>query len=626
MRPKIAIILAAGKGERLDRSDTPKPLVTVGHKPLILWNLEHLQDAGIEHIAIVVGHGAAQIRRELTAHPSLRIEPMFVDVGEGPGGMLQSVRAAMAALEEKRITGPTVITMADLFFEKNPYDALAAHPDDPDRAAVIVGTTPEHAHASGAHGFVEIEDGIATKIGRHLAPAHGGDTGIYFFPDASRARIMGTDATFDELLASLAASRELRAIPYPDAWFDVNTPETCIRAELFARKKYFRLTTQAVSRPLSVLERTTAFTKRKTAVTNIYIQQGLLDRLDSVAVIPEESARSPHFLLTDRNLAETIGARVHAKLSAAGYDVHLVPMDAGEHAKTLANYGRLAEYILGEGIDERSIIFSIGGGVIANVAGFLAATLYRGIGLIHVPTTLMGQVDVAVGIKQAVNGEQGKNLIGAYYEPLAVLIDPSVLATLPDRLIRDGLAESLKHALVQDAPFEKFFRDYRGSIRDLDFLEDVITRNAELKIQLMEKDYKEDREAMVLQYGHEAGHAIEYLSGYEFYHGESIVFGMRVSAELGVILGVCDRSVLEEHVTLFKQYGFETEIPQRIAPNAIMDMLRFTKKARSGDVRLALPASIGALWHVGDEYAIPCSPEYVEKAIRQSYLPLDATR
>lgn len=617
MERKIAIILAAGKGERLDISDKPKALVPVGHKPLILWNVEHLQDAGFDHIVIVVGHKGAAIRRELTGHPSLRHEPIFVDVGEAAGDMLQSVQAAMEELDRRGIRGTTVVTMSDLLLEKNPYLDLFTPPDSDTRARMVVGTAPEYVHASGAHGMVEIQDGLATAIGRHISPAHGGDVGVYIFPEAMHSRLMDSGATFGSLLSSLSSDRQLRAVPYVHVWFDVNTPETCIRAELFARKTYFRTTQQAIQKPLVTLERDTAFTKKKTTVTQVYIKQGLLDQLDSVAVIPEENARSPHFLIVDRNLTETIGAKVQQKFQQAGYDVHLIPMDAGEHAKTLENYGRLAEQILGEGIDERSIIFSIGGGVIANVAGFLAATLYRGIGLIHIPTTLMGQVDVAIGIKQAVNGEKGKNLIGAYYEPIAVLIDPSVLQTLPLRLIRDGLAESLKHALVQDAEFVKFFQDYRGDIRDLNFLETVIMWTAKLKIALMEKDYKEDREAMVLQYGHEVGHAVEYLSGYTKYHGESIIYGMRVSAELAALLKLCGSDVPQIHLDLFRQYGFETEIPESITTEAIMDVLRFTKKARHGDLRLALPSKIGALWTADGEYAIPCPPEMVQRAIER---------
>jgi 3-dehydroquinate synthase len=271
--------------------------------------------------------------------------------------------------------------------------------------------------------------------------------------------------------------------------------------------------------------------------------------------------------------------------------------------------------VLEKGIDERSVLVSLGGGAVCNVCGFIASTLYRGVGLIHVPTTLMAQCDASISHKQALNGRRGKNLVGAYYAPIRIVVDVNFLATLEDWLIPDGLAEVLKHALGQDKAYLDELFAYDGDIRAPEFLERVIKRNIELKCELMAVDPKEHAAGMVLQYGHNVGHAVEYLSGYELSHGEAIAIGMMVSARTARLLGGCDDEMVELHRKLIAKYQLPTMIPATMRMSDILDALRYDKKYLSEGVRMALLSGPGELWQVKGDYAIPVSEDVLTAAI-----------
>ncbi|MFU8802497.1 MAG: 3-dehydroquinate synthase, partial [Bradymonadaceae bacterium] len=301
------------------------------------------------------------------------------------------------------------------------------------------------------------------------------------------------------------------------------------------------------------------------------------------------------------------------------YDVRRIVMAEGEEAKTLSNYVHLVEHVLAEGIDERSVLVSLGGGAVCNVCGFIASTLYRGIGLVHIPTTLMAQCDAAISHKQGVNGKLGKNLVGSYYAPSTIAVDVEVLSTLEDWLIPDGLSEVIKHALGQDPEYLQFLLDFDGSMFDLDFLEHVVRKNIELKCALMATDAKEHREGMVLQYGHTIGHPIEYLSGYELNHGQSVAIGMMVSARIARLLGGCDDEMVELHRGILEKFDLPTSIPSYIQPADILAAMRYDKRYLTEGTRMALVDAPGHLWKIDDDYAIPVSEAVTKEAILASY-------
>jgi 3-dehydroquinate synthase len=276
------------------------------------------------------------------------------------------------------------------------------------------------------------------------------------------------------------------------------------------------------------------------------------------------------------------------------------------------------EEVLAQGIDERSILISLGGGVVCNVSGFAAATLYRGIGLVHVPTTLMAQCDAAISHKQALNGARGKNLVGAYYAPQRILVDVDFLQTLTDRQLRDGLAEALKHALAQDPAYLAWFLAQGRALRDPRFLEHVVRRNIELKCELMAGDPKERAAGLALQYAHNVAHAVEYLSGYGLMHGESVAIGMMVAARVSRILGACDEALVETHDRVLERYDLPRRVPASMRAADVIAAMRYDKKTLAEGVRMPLLAGVGALWRVDGDYAIPVPEPVLAEALAAS--------
>ncbi|KKR03515.1 MAG: hypothetical protein UT31_C0018G0006 [Parcubacteria group bacterium GW2011_GWF2_39_13b] len=617
MKIKTAVILAAGQGKRMDRFKTIKPLVKIAGKPLIVWGIEKLAEAGITRIHIVVKKGDKKIEKVLFDYSISGVEFSYIEQKDNGRGMLDS----FLSLREK-IKEPFFVAPCDSIFEKNPYKMFSDKMED---FTMLVSLNEKQNKISGAQSKAMLgQNSRVLSVGRELRKFNGLDTGICRFSSVGFRLFLKAASNVKEIEAAwnkLAKNNKIRAFVLDEgAWFDVNDPITLIRGELFLKgllsknKNYF-----AGKKTSKRIKGFINFYNKKNIRTEIIIKSGLIKNLEKYEIIPQEFISSPHYLITDENVNKIYGQKVINAIKKQGFNIRKIVVESGERAKDINNYIKLADEVLGTGIEEKSIIISLGGGVINNLAGFLAATLYRGVGLIHVPTTLMAQSDAAIGIKQGVNGEKGKNLIGSYYEPLKIFVDPEVLLSMDEYYIKDGLGECLKHALAQNYKYYKFFRNYRGSIRNLNFLEKVISANIKLKIKLMQKDFKEEKEAIVLQYGHEVGHAVEFLSGFEFGHGEAVAIGMRVSAEIANELGLANNSIVKEHIDLLKQYKLPYKIPRYIKGEDIYDALRYNKKMRDGDIRFALVNKIGSLWHYKSNYAIPCREEIIKKAIKRSY-------
>ena len=367
-------------------------------------------------------------------------------------------------------------------------------------------------------------------------------------------------------------------------------------------------------------------------MTEVALVRGAVADPGRAGIVPPECVGSPVYVFTDQTVHRLSGEVFVQRLAALGHDVHPMIMADGEGSKTLSHYAYLAERVLARGIDERSVLISLGGGAVCNVCGLLAATLYRGVTLVHVPTTLMAQADAAISHKQGINAARGKNLVGAYHAPRRVVVDIDVLATLDDRLVTDGLAEVLKHALAQDEAYLDELLLYDGSPRAPRFLERVVRRNIELKCALMARDPQERVEGMVLQYGHAIGHAVEVLSDFRLYHGESVAIGMMASAWVAHELGVADPRVVETHRLLLERYGLPTCLPDDQRVDEVIAHMRQDKRclartSRRGDEhRLALVASPGELWVAGGESAVPVSPEVLARGLARCRRPPPAPR
>ena len=329
--------------------------------------------------------------------------------------------------------------------------------------------------------------------------------------------------------------------------------------------------------------------------SKVIIQMDSLRHLDSLGVFEHVRKDSKHLLVTDKNVEKLYLRRVLKCIEQSGRSIRTLIVPSNEGSKSFHWYSQLVEKALDNGFDKYSVIFSLGGGVVNNLAGFLASTLYRGIGLIHFPTTLLAQVDAAIDFKQAINFDHGKNLIGSYYPASKIIVDPSVLKTLDIRLIRDGLAESIKHALCQDTSFLSFIYANREHITDLDFLSEIISRSIKLKIEVMSGNLESDYDETLKQYGHAIGHAVEHLSEGEIFHGEAISIGMCVSSEVALLLDLCDIETVDLHYDIFNRIGLPTSVPQALSLSDIWEKIRYDKHFLNGKAYMGLLRTSGVM-------------------------------
>ena len=277
-------------------------------------------------------------------------------------------------------------------------------------------------------------------------------------------------------------------------------------------------------------------------------------------------------------------------------DHHVIFFPGGEVNKRLAALEALAEQMVARGADRASAIIAVGGGIVNDVGGFLAAVFMRGIPVIQVPTTLLAQVDASVGGKTGVNLCSGKNLIGSFHQPLAVLIDPLVLASLPDREYRAGLFEIIKCGIIADAGLFASLRDLKDGVlaRDGAILERVISESVRIKAEVVSADEKEGGLRRILNFGHTFGHALEAETGYErFLHGEAVGWGMKAAAELSRLEGILPAGGAREIGACIDSYG---SIPplEGIDPGRIAARLRSDKKTVHGRTHFVLAERIGA--------------------------------
>jgi 3-dehydroquinate synthase len=267
----------------------------------------------------------------------------------------------------------------------------------------------------------------------------------------------------------------------------------------------------------------------------------------------------------------------------------------GEHHKTLANVARLIDVLVANRFGRDCTVLALGGGVVGDMAGFAAATYQRGVAYVQVPTTLLAQVDSSVGGKTGVNHPGGKNLIGAFHQPNAVLADVRTLATLPQRELRAGLAEVIKYGLICDAPFFDWLEAHIGELlaRDVEALTHVIRRSCEIKAQIVGRDEFEHGERAVLNLGHTFAHAIEAATGYSrWLHGEAVGVGLFVAATMSRESGLMSAADVERIKRLLLRADLPTDAREVTVAAALANM-RMDKKVQAGRIRLVVPRAIG---------------------------------
>jgi len=327
----------------------------------------------------------------------------------------------------------------------------------------------------------------------------------------------------------------------------------------------------------------------------IWIGQGLLGCLGEVARGCFPGGRA--LVVTDRNVASLHGERALRSLRRAGLSAGLIAVPAGERSKSLARLARIYDRLAALRFDRGCGVVALGGGVVGDLAGFAAATYLRGLPCIQAPTSLLAQVDSAVGGKTGIDHRAGKNLIGAFHQPSAVVSDLATLKSLPAREMRAGLAEVVKHAAIADPRLFAFLERRAADIlrRKAPALEPVVVANCRIKARVVEKDERESGPRQVLNFGHTLGHAIEALWGYsnKMRHGEAVAIGMAAAARLSWEAGLCGRGDADRLVRLLERFGLPTSIRRPPDLAILRRAVASDKKTRRGQPHFVLLERVG---------------------------------
>ena len=319
---------------------------------------------------------------------------------------------------------------------------------------------------------------------------------------------------------------------------------------------------------------------------DIYIERGVMERVGEYASQLSRAKRVT--IVTDSNVAPLYQWRVINSLSAAGFEVNTHIFRAGEESKHLGTIAEIYKSLADFGMTRKDLIVALGGGVCGDMAGCAAATYLRGIDFMQIPTSLLAQVDSSVGGKTGVDLPQGKNLVGAFHQPVAVLIDPDTLMTLPDRFIIDGLGEIIKYGCIKDAAFFEFLENENA----LQHLDEVIETCVTIKRDVVSRDEREAGERMLLNFGHTLGHAIEKLYGFkDITHGMAVAVGMVMMARAGEERGITAAGTADRVESLCRKYCLPTS--EELSFASLAGAAKADKKTAGDSISLVLLRSIG---------------------------------
>jgi 3-dehydroquinate synthase len=296
-------------------------------------------------------------------------------------------------------------------------------------------------------------------------------------------------------------------------------------------------------------------------------------------------------IISDSNVAPLFGDRVKQRLMSSGFQPVLITVPAGETSKTLEQAGAICDQMIGAGLDRQSFVIGLGGGMVGDISGFVAAIYERGVPHVQIPTTLLGMVDSSIGGKTGVNTRDGKNLIGAVHHPSLVIDDVDLLKTLPRRQLNQGFAEIIKHAIIADAEMFTALRPV-----DLSTLAPLIRRNIEIKSRVVAKDELDQTgERALLNFGHTVGHAIERAGDYrEFLHGEAVSLGIVAACAISIKKAGLPKDQRDAIVDLLSAFELPTRLPANFPRAKIFDALPFDKKFERGKVSFVMTPAIGS--------------------------------
>jgi len=339
-------------------------------------------------------------------------------------------------------------------------------------------------------------------------------------------------------------------------------------------------------------------------------------RRDFARLIANAAPAHHYALVSDVEVAPHYGEPLVLALAAhAPVSLHVIP--SGEAHKTRDTWARVTDGLLDAGCGRDTTVVALGGGVVGDLAGFVAATFMRGVPVVQCPTTLLAMIDASVGGKTGVDTEAGKNLVGAFHPPAAVLADVETIATLPLPQRRSGLAEAIKHGVLTDAEY------FSRIDADLPALLDAepnatlhaVARSVEIKAAVVRADEREHGLRKTLNFGHTIGHALEHVSGYALLHGEAIAIGMALEARIAERLGIAESGTAARIVDVLRRAGLPTERPATLDVNSVVDATRLDKKARGGRVEYALPLRIGAMAGEDAGWSLPVDDQLVHEVL-----------
>jgi 3-dehydroquinate synthase len=323
-------------------------------------------------------------------------------------------------------------------------------------------------------------------------------------------------------------------------------------------------------------------------------------------------------LITDSNVGPLYAKKIADQFDSGAIDILTIP--AGESNKTRETWGRLTDEMLAKGYGRDSAVIALGGGVVGDLAGFVAATFMRGIPILQIPTTLLAMIDASIGGKTAVDTVAGKNLVGAFHAPAGVLVDPQALATLPLRELRAGFAEALKHGVIADEPYLNSVASSAPGLLSAggsksDSMFSLIVRSIEIKADIVSRDEREEGLRQLLNFGHTIGHAVELVSGYSLLHGEAVAIGMALESELAEQIGLAQTGTAATVSNALHSAGLPTALPSGSDGDAVMEAMRSDKKGRSGRTRFALPLRIGEMAGADSGWTVSVSDDQLREVL-----------
>jgi 3-dehydroquinate synthase len=323
--------------------------------------------------------------------------------------------------------------------------------------------------------------------------------------------------------------------------------------------------------------------------SEVIVSRGVLKEIGPI--LAKKLPGSHCAIISDSNVEQLFADRVKHSLTSTGFHPALITIPAGEESKTFEHVGAICDQMIAAGLDRQSFVVGLGGGVIGDISGFVAAIYHRGIPHVQIPTTLLAMVDSSIGGKTGVNTSAGKNLIGAIHHPALVIDDVDVLKTLPRREFNQGLAEIIKHAIIADAEMFVGLKNV-----DLEGLAPLIRRNIEIKSEIVAKDERDRTgERAILNFGHTVGHAIEHAGDYrEFLHGEAISLGIVAACSVSMKKAGLPRAERDAIVDLLQQFDLRAQLPSNFPREKIFEALPYDKKFESGEIRFVVTPRIGS--------------------------------